>query len=160
MEDRLAESEDGRKELEAVLAEKKQALADAEAKLAGDVLGRAKELEASERRLKAQLEELQLRLDEVRAPCFPLVTRCPPLMSDGHCTQAERSSEDLAKQRTKLTGDLAAVTLQLDNERRANADHEKAVRRVCGLPARVIGPCRRTCRAYIGGGGNTRTAGG
>jgi hypothetical protein len=84
----------------------------------------------------------------------------PPLMSDGHCTQAERSSEDLAKQRTKLTGDLAAVTLQLDNERRANADHEKAVRRVCGLAARVIGPCRRTCRAHLGGGGYTRTAGG
>ena len=44
--------------------------------------------------------------------------------------QAERSNEDLAKLRTKLTGDLASVTLQLEAERRANADNEKAVRRV------------------------------
>ena len=65
LEDRLNEEEDGRKELEAALAEKKQQIADLEKKLEGDVLGKAKELEISERRLRAQLEEVQLKLDEV-----------------------------------------------------------------------------------------------
>ena len=65
LEDRLAESEDGRKDVEAALATAKQQLADVEKKLEGDVLGKAKELEASERRVRAQLEEVQLRLDEV-----------------------------------------------------------------------------------------------